>query len=109
MSQNTKTLFASKNIEKWNVEPGTEEDIPTFIDDKKVAFEKMLYKETILLKEEKKRIACSIYLMNKQFDKLMKNQSERIKKFYDSVKANEKIVFGNSQALKELIELSDSK
>ena len=37
-----------------------------------------------------------IYLMNKQFDKLMKNQSERIKKFYDSVKANEKIVFGGS-------------
>ena len=98
-------LFTSKNIDKWSVEPGTEEDIPTFLDDKKTAFEKMLYKETNLLKEEKKRIAGTIYLMNKQFDKLMKNQSERIKKLYESIKENAKLIFGNELILKELLEL----
>ena len=99
-------LFSSKKIENWSVEPGTEEDIPSFIDDKKVAFEKMLYKETILLKEEKKRIACTIYLMNKQFDKLMKKQNERIKKYYESIKENAKTIFGHEEVLKQLTESS---
>ena len=101
-------LFASKKIENWNVEPGTEEDIPTFIDDIQMAFEKMLYKENILLREEKKRIACTIYLMNKQFDKLMKNQNERIKNYYESVKENSNVIFGHSQVLKQLIEESSN-
>ena len=101
-------LFASKKIENWNVEPGTEEDIPTFIDDKQMAFEKMLYKENILLRAEKKRIACTIYLMNKQFDKLMKNQNERIKNYYKSVKENSNVIFGHSQVLKQLIEESSN-
>ena len=69
----------------------------------------MLYKETILLKEEKKRIACTIYLMNRQFDKLMKNQSKRIKIYYQSIKENAKIIFGNEQRLKELTELDSSE
>ena len=99
-------LFNSKKIENWSVEPGTEEDIPSFLNDKKLAFEKMLFKENILLKEEKKRIACTIYLMNKQFDKLMKNQNERIKKYYESIKENSNIIFGHSQVLKQLIEES---
>ena len=100
--QKKEKLFASKKIENWNVEPGTEEDIQSFIDDKKVAFEKMLYKENIFLKEEKKRVTSSIYLMNKQFDKLMKNQSERLKKFYDSLNNKSTIIFGTEQFLKDL-------
>jgi len=102
-------LFSSKKIDNWSVEPGTEEDIPSFIDDKKVAFEKMLYKETILLKEEKKRIACTIFYMTKQFDRLMKNQNERIKIFYDSIKENAKVIFGNENLFKELLEMPESK
>ena len=73
-----------------------------------MAFEKMLYKENILLREEKKRIACTIYLMNKQFDKLMKNQNERIKNYYESVKENSNVIFGHSQVLKQLIEESSN-
>ena len=103
INQRKEKLFASKKIENWNVEPGTEDDIPIFIADKKLAFEKMLYKENVFLKEAKKRVATSIYLMNKQFDKLMKNQSERLKKFYDSLKGNAKNIFGNEQFLKDLI------
>ena len=102
-------LFASKKIDNWNVEPGTEDDIPLYLDDKNLAFEKMLYKENILLREEKKRIACTIYLMDKQFDKLMKNQSERIKKYYESVQENAKLIFGDEQVLKQLREISEEK
>ena len=67
-------LFNSKNIEKWGVEPGTEDDIPNYLDNKEVAFSKMLFKETTLLKEEKKRICATIYFLNKQFDKILKSK-----------------------------------
>jgi hypothetical protein len=97
-------LFVTKKIESWNVEIGTEDEIPNYIDNKKVAFEKMLYKENILLREEKKRVACTIYYMNKQFERTLKNQNERIKKFYDSMKENSKIIFGHDSVLKELLE-----
>ena len=97
-------LFATKTIDKWGVEPGTEDDIPNYLDNKEVAFEKMLYKETILLREEKKRICATIYLMNKQFDKLLKNQNENIKIYYDSIIKNSKDIFGNEQLLNDLLE-----
>ena len=86
------------------MEPGTEDDIPNYLDNKEVAFEKMLYKETTLLKEEKKRICATIYLMNKQFDKLLKNQNKNIKIYYDSITKNAKDIFGNEQLLNDLLE-----
>ena len=43
-------LFTSKKIDNWGVEIGTEDEIPNYIDDKKVAFQKMLYKEKIFIK-----------------------------------------------------------
>ena len=98
-------LFTAKVIEKWNVEPGTEDDIPNYLDNKEVAFEKMLYKETHLLKEEKKRICGTIYLMNKQFDKLLKSQNKNIKAYYDSIVKNYKDIFGNDNLLKDLTEV----
>ena len=64
----------------------------------------MLYKETILLREEKKRICATIYLMNKQFDKLLKNQNENIKIYYDTIIKNSKDIFGNEQLLNDLLE-----
>ena len=102
-------LFTSKKYQNWNVEPGTEDDIPTYKDDKKIAFEKMCYKENYLLKEEKKRVCASIHFMNKQFDKLMRNESARMQKYFDSVKENSKLIFGHEQILKELLESSPSE
>ena len=102
-------LFNSKKTQNWKVKPGTERDIPTYKDDKKVAFENMLYRENILLKEEKKRISATIHLMNKQYIKLLKTQNERVKKYYDSVKKNAKVIFGNEQMLKDLSEISKEK
>ena len=97
-------LFATKTIDKWSVEPGTEDDIPNYLDNKEVAFEKMLFKETTLLREEKKRICATIFLMNKQFDKLLKHQNANIKIYYDSITKNAKDIFGNEQLLKDLLE-----
>ena len=97
-------LFAAKTIEKWGVEPGTEDDIPNYLDNKEMAFEKMLFKETTLLKEEKKRICATIFLMNKQFSKLIKNQNVNIKIYYESITKNAKDIFGNEQLLNSLLE-----
>ena len=102
-------LFASKAIEKWGVEPGTEDDIPNYLDNKDVAYEKMLFRETTLLKEEKKRICATVYLMNKQFDKLIKYQNENIKAYYDSILKNAKDIFGNEHLLNDLLEVKDNK
>ena len=46
----------------------------------------MLSKETNSLKEDKKALAVYIYLINKQFDKLLKNISDEISKFFDELK-----------------------
>ena len=98
-------LFASKAIEKWAVEPGTEDDIPNYLDNKEVAFSKMLFKESYLLKEEKKRICAPIFLLNKQFDKLLKYQNQNIKSYYDSIILNSKEIFGNEQVFNDLLEV----
>lgn len=98
-------LFASKTIEKWGVEPGTEDDIPNYLDNKEVAFSKMLFKESHLLKEEKKRICAAIYFLNKQFDKLLKSQNISIKTYYDSLLKNSKNIFGNEQVMNDLLEI----
>ena len=42
--------------------------------------------------------------MNKQFDKLLKNQNKNIKIYYDSITKNAKDIFGNEQLLNDLLE-----
>ena len=93
VSEKKEELFNSQNYEKWEVQPGTEDTINSFKDNKKVAFEKMLYKENLLLNEERKRLIVTIYKMNKQFDKLMKIQNEKMKNIYESLKKAIKIEF----------------
>ena len=86
-------LFNSKNYSKWDVEPGQEKEIPTYKDNKKLAFEKMLYKENILLKEEKKRVCATIHIMKKQYNKLMKLHNKKVNEINDSMKKKVKIDF----------------
>ena len=76
-------LFSSKNYEKWGLQPGTEKSLNSFKNNKKEAFEYMLFRENLLLIEEKKRINITVYKMKKQFDKLMKMQSDKIQNLYD--------------------------
>ena len=68
-------------------------DINSLKLNKKLAFENMLYKENILLSQEKKRVFVAIFKMNKQYDKLLKMHDERIHKMYDSMKKSVKIDF----------------
>ena len=88
-------LFRNKNTDKWGVEPGTEKEIPSYKDDKKVAFEKMLYKENKLLVLEKQRVCVVICKMNKQYENLIKVHNEEIKKIYDLAKNSIVIDFKN--------------
>ena len=87
------SLYNSQNYEKWDVHPIMKDDINSLKLNKKLAFENMLYKESILLSQEKKRVFVAIFKMNKQFDKLLKMHDERIHKMYDSMKKSVKIDF----------------
>ena len=73
-----------------------------FQNNKKIAFEKMLYKETFLLAEEKKRIACTVYYLFKEYKKMIKNQSNELEDFLKGLKDNNKLVIGDAHCLIEL-------
>jgi len=89
-------LFNQKDFNKWSVEPGTEEQISKYANNKKLAFEKMLYKETELLYNEKKLVACTLHLMNKQFNKLMKLQSDDVNNYFDKMKQDNQTIVGDA-------------
>ena len=92
-------LFQQKNYNNWGLAPGTESQLESFQDNKKLAFEKMLYRETYLLAEEKKRIAFSIYYMHKQYDKMVKYQSINLENYLLNLKENNKLVIGDAHTL----------
>ena len=58
-------LFIQKDQSKWSVEPGTEDQILKYMNNKNLAFEKMLYQETAFHSNEKGLIACRVYFMMK--------------------------------------------
>ena len=89
-------LFNQKDFNKWSVEPGTEEQISKYANNKKLAFEKMLYKETELQYNEKKLVACTLHLMNKQFNKLMKLQSDDVINYFAKMKQENQTIVGDA-------------
>ena len=89
-------LFNQKDTSKWSVEPGTDDQIPTYINNKKVAFEKMLYEETNLVAQEKRLVSCNVYQLFKQYDKLMKNQSDGLEKYFANLKQNNQTIVGDA-------------
>ena len=89
-------LFNQKDFNKWSVEPGTEEQISKCANNKKLAFEKMLYKETELQYNEKKLVACALHLMNKQFNKLMKLQSDDVINYFAKMKQENQTIVGDA-------------
>ena len=95
-------LFEQKDYKNWFLAPGTESQLPMFQNNKKIAFEKMLYKETFLLAEEKKRIACTVYYLFKEYKKMIKNQSNELENFLKGLKDNNKLVIGDAHCLIEL-------
>jgi hypothetical protein len=92
-------LFEQKDYSKWSLAPGTESQLPMFQNNKKIAFEKMLYKETYLLTQEKKRIACTVYLLFKQYDKMLKHQSNDLVEYFKNLKNKNDVVLGDAHNL----------
>jgi len=95
-------LFQQKDYNNWGLAPGTESQLESFQDNKKLAFEKMLFRETFLLTEEKKRIAFSIYYMYKQYDKMVKYQSINLENYLKNLKEKNKLVIGDAHTLIDL-------
>ena len=103
-------LFEQKDYNKWSLEPGTESQLPMFQNNKKIAFEKMLYKETFLLSQEKKRIACTVHLLFKQYNKLLKHQSNDLEEYFKNLKEKNELVLGDAHTLIKLFSIiSDDK
>ena len=99
-------LFYQGDISKWGVEPSDKKLVEKCLTEKTICFEKMLFKETNSLKEDKKCLAVYISLMNKQFDKLLKQQSDEIEKFFGELKNNHQIMVGDAYNLIKLCNLN---
>jgi hypothetical protein len=96
LNKRKEELYSQKDQSKWGVEPGTEDQISKYVNNKKLAFEKMLYQDTELQNNEKKLVACTLHLMNKQFDKLMKYQSEDIFNYFAKMKQENQTIVGDA-------------
>ena len=96
LNKRKEELYTQKDYSKWQVEPGTEDQIQKYANNKKLAFEKMLYQETELQNNEKKLVACTLYFMNKQFDKLMKCQSDDVFNYFAKMKQNNQTIVGDA-------------
>ena len=96
LNKKKEDLFAQKDQSKWNVEPGTEDQIPKYVNNKKLAFEKMLFPETNLQSDEKRLIACTVHLMLKQFNKLLRCQSENVHNYFSKMKQDNQIIVGDA-------------
>ena len=95
-------LYEQKDYKNWQLAPGTENQLHLFQNNKKAAFEKMLFRETFLLTEEKKRIACTIHYLFKQYEKMVKYQSIDLENYLTNLKENNKLVVGDAHSLIEL-------
>ena len=99
-------LFYQGDISKWGVDPSEKKLVEKCVNEKTICFEKMLSKETISLKEDKKSLAAYLYLINKQFDKLLKNQSDEISKFFEDLKTNNQIMVSDAYNLIKLCNIN---
>ena len=96
LNKKKEELYNQKDFNKWSVEPGTEDQISKYANNKKLAFEKMMYQETELQNNEKKLVACTLHLMNKQFNKLMKIQSDDVANYFSKMKQENQTIVGDA-------------
>ena len=96
-------LFITKDISKWEVKAGTENQIPLYQNDKKKAFAEMCYKETKVIDAEKKIVVIAIDTIIDQFRKLKKYQGERGKDLCNRMNEEKEKIFGDLFNLMNLI------
>lgn len=95
-------LFNTRDYKNWGLKPEMESHLINFQNDRKLAYDQMLYKESEAISIEKKQLACYIYFMYKQYDKFYKLQNEAIKNFFVQFKEKTNIVNGYSAGLMKL-------
>ena len=105
LNKKKEELFESKAYNKWSLAPGTEKQLPLFQNIKKIAFEKMLYRETMLIAYEKRRVAACIYLLFKQFDRLIKHQGNDLEEYFQNLKEKNEFILGDAHNLIKIFSL----
>ena len=105
LNKKKEELFESKAYNKWSLAPGTEKQLPLFQNIKKIAFEKMLYRETMLIAFEKRRVAACIYLLFKQFDRLIKHQGNDLEEYFKNLKEKNEFILGDAHNLIKIFSL----
>jgi hypothetical protein len=99
-------LFYQGDINKWGLESNDKKFLEKCSNEKTICFEKMLSKETNNLKADKKSLAVYLNLINKQFDKLLKQQSDEILRFFEELKSSHKIMVGDAYNLIKLCNIN---
>jgi hypothetical protein len=76
-------LFMNRNVAKWELDPDDNEveNANDLVDNKKLAFEKMCYKENIEKELMKKKLVLIMEMIFKAMNKLNKYQGEQMDKF----------------------------
>ena len=69
----------------------------------------MLYKETFLLSQEKKRIACTVHLLFRQYDKMLKHQSNDLEEYFKNLKGKNELLLGDAHNLINLFSIIAEK
>ena len=83
LHEKKEALYQSKNITKWEMDPEDLTDYETLKEDKRLAYEKMCYKENIEAESMKKKLTLVINVLLSQYEKVKKYQDERITDFID--------------------------
>lgn len=102
LNKKKEELFAQKDQSKWSVEPGTEDQIPKYVNNKKLAFEKMLFQETNFQSDEKRFLSLMANLLMKQFNKLLRCQSDNVHNYFSKMKQDNQIIVGDAFNLLKL-------
>ena len=69
----------------------------------------MLYKETYLLTQEKRRLACTIHFLFKQYNKMIKDQTDEMEDYFKNLKEKNKIILGDAINLIKIFSIITKK
>ena len=76
LHEKKEALYQSKNITKWEMDPEDLTDYETLKEDKRLAYEKMCYKENIEAESMKKKLTLVINVILSQYEKVKAIEAE---------------------------------
>ena len=92
-------LFTSKKYNLWELSEEDCKKIETFKNDKEKAFQVMLPGNTNLVKALKIQMACSCYIVKKEYENFIKRQGENVKEYLLSLKDKNQEIISEAFAL----------